>query len=137
MGAAVFGSAATRRVVLALSAFAALALGGCGSNNDVSCPFYETAPPPLLSPADGSSGVSDSIRTITLGALPRGVTLTLVSSAGAVPLGSISPISGSTDVLAAIGPLTPATTYRVIANGLAAGCSPSGISATAGTFTTE
>ena len=103
----------------------ALGLAGCGSGNGSTAPCMPVpqvvpAPPTLLSPAPGATGVSPSGLTVTISYDPAGNgTLRLVDGSGATltggafapaPTGSGQPAGSA---VASAPPLAARTTYTV------------------------
>ena len=120
------------------AALAALALGGCssGASAVTQCPAFGTviAPPTMISPANGATGVADGNFTLTLSA-SYGQSVALTTAAGGIT--QLAPAPQATPVGYTVGTLSPQTTYTVVGvfNSPTAGC-PSN-TAQIGTFTTR
>jgi hypothetical protein len=128
---------------VAAASLVALATAGCnggGSSDTIvsstPCPSLAMAPPTLVTPANTSTGVSDTIGSITLTNATASETVTLVPSSGTSLTGS-SPVYDQANQtwVATIPALAAHTTYSVSIGLIPSGCS--GTTSTIGAFTSQ
>lgn len=130
--------------VLAASIFAACSSTGSTS---VQCPAAGTvvAPPTMLYPVSGATGVPDGNFTLVLSAAygqtltlsPGNATLASASVPNPLPTPNATPPPGSTPVGFAVGVLSAHTTYTIYGNFASTMSGCPGISAAVGSFTTQ
>ncbi len=132
---------------LAVSALLAACSSGTATapgSGSIACGTL-VAPPPMLIPANGATGVADGNFTMVLGAqvgtsiqlvAPGGSPITLASTSLPSPAPSATPVPGGNFGSYAVGPLQSATTYTVQVYFAASGPCAAQTEA-AGTFTTK